>query len=311
MKRLSLIISLFSIVICCSTIAAAESQHSICNLNFGEDKLSKILTNKPSPNESKNLISSIAKSSVIIAGETHLYTDLNTRIELMNMVKKIKGNKNTCVALELPNHPIGSVAFLSDLKETAVKTRSDGNIYQANTQDDLINYYESMMNYAISIGLKVKPVDHPKSWIDYLSNDIRDQAMVSNIIEALQTQDCETVLFFVGKAHETKSTGYSPALSQLFKAKEVTTTSVNLQMTYEDLMPIQIRTWFICPDTANQIQKSIVIESNQIPEDLQIAPYSGEKMRFADFDYTWIIPFQDRDIPCSACAKSYKSKVSY
>lgn len=311
MKRMSLISSLFSVVMCCSILAAAESQHSICTLNLAEENLSKILTNKPSPNKNKNLTSSIAKSSVIIAGETHLYTDLNARIELMNMVKTIKGNKNTCVALELPNQPIGPVAILSDLKEIAAKTRSDGNIYQANTQDDLINYYESMMNYALSIGLKVKVVDHPKSWEDNLSNDIRDQAIVSNITEALQNQDCETVLLFVGKAHETKSTGYSPALSQLFKAKEVTTTSVNLQMTYEDLIPIQVRTWFICPDTANQIQKSIVFESNQIPEDIQIAPSSGEKMRFADFDYTWIIPFQDRDIPCSGCANSYKSKVSY
>lgn len=303
MKRLSVI--LFSIVIYCSNLVAANGQYSICNLNFGEAKLSKILTNKPSPNESKNLISSIAKSSVIIAGETHLYTDLNARMELMNMVKSIKGHQNTCVAFELPHLPTGPVAFLSDLKKNAVKTRAEGNVYQANIQDDLIEYMESMVNYAMSIGLKVKAVDHPKAFEDdlYLSNEIRNQEMVSNITEALQNQDCEAVLFFVGKAHETKSIGYGPALSQLFKDQQVTATSVNLQMTYEDRMPVQVRTWFICPDTARQIQKSIIIENNQIPDDIEIAPYSGEKMRFADFDYTWIIPIQDKDIPCAECSK--------
>ncbi len=289
-----------------------NEEHSICSL--GEKKLNEVLSENPQPEANQEFITAISKSNVIVAGEIHLYTDFKARSTLIRMVKAING-PNVCVALELPNWPEGLNSFFSNLKKISQQYRKDESIDHANVQDDLINYYESTTNYALSMGLKVKPVDHPKSFEENFSNVIRNQYMSNSIVDLIQTKECDSVLFFVGKAHEIKSSKVDPAISPLLNAKGLLSTSVNLQMSYEYAMPMQTRTWSLCRDSVDRfekkIQRSVLFNSNKISETIKLAPESGENMKFSDFDFTWLIPFQEQDISCVTCAPSKRSNTNF
>jgi len=280
-----------------------NKQFSICSV--GEDKLKRLIKTSPGPLENKKFISSIKKSHVIIAGETHLYTDLKARTAMIKLIKDLKGPKS-CVAFELPNRPEGVVTFMSKLKKIAAQSQKGNDVEAAIAQKDFLTYYDPMINYATSIKLKVSAVDHSQNFEADIPNNIRNQTMAINIARKIQNRECDSVLLFVGKAHEAKPDKESSSISELLKSRGLVSTSVNLQMAYEYATPMDLRTWNLCDGPLDRfekkIQKEVVFDRSEIPEHIRIAPQS-EIIRFSDFDFTWLIPFQNQDIACSSCVK--------
>ena len=146
---------------------AFEVQGSICSLKPGQfDEIIK--SNAQSFENSLALSDSIKRSQVLIAGETHLFTDLKARKDIINKFAYLKGT-NSCVVFELPQSQNGLDNFMKALKETAKKTRENGPEWQANDSDNLITYFDSMIVHAKSKGLKVFGVDHPENFQQVLS----------------------------------------------------------------------------------------------------------------------------------------------
>lgn len=86
-------------------------------------------------------------------------------------------------------------------------------------------------------------------------------------------------------------------------------------MSYEYATPGQTRTWSLCKDSLDRfekkIQQSVLFDKNKVSENIKIAPESGKDMRFVDFDFTWLIPFQEQDISCVGCIPSKSSKTDF
>lgn len=278
--------------------ALEDPKQSICSL--GEKQLSTLLSAKgENPVRGTRFYSSAEKSEVLIAGETHFLTDFKARQALIKMAQEIKGGK-ACVALELPKTSKGLAHFIQGIRAQAVAERAKGDEWSGQYNDDLVSYYGSMIDYASSLSLAVKSVDHRESFSNIgLDLQIRNQAMAAHIAQLLESQECSFVLLFVGKAHETKGIAGEPAISEILKSKGHTVSSVNLQMSYEKSIPFRYRT-FQC-EIQNSIHQTAIVDSKQFSEKVRVAPHSQEMIRLRDFDFTWFIPIEDHNYSCASC----------
>lgn len=239
---------------------------------------------------------------MLVAGEMHLYTDLKARKDIIAFFKKIKG-PDSCVAFEMPKTNEGYTAFLEKLKKVNLEFRANipkGEEWLAEQRDDFIKYYDPMNTFAISEGLKTFGVDHTESFEKEISLGERNQHLASNIEGLIKDKKCSAVLFFVGKAHETSnSLPGEQAVSSLLNAKLIKTTSVNIQMTYEKSSPPEMRTWDICKEP--HLKEALVVQKENLPSDILLAPKSGEKVKLTDYDFSFFLPLNQKDFPCSSC----------
>ena len=269
----------------------AHQSESICS----EDplKLHDLLGNSAKFNSSNlKFINAATKSDVIIAGEIHLYTNLDARLALIQAFKDLKG-ANSCVAFEWPDRAGGLTDTLSDLRGMAAKDRVIGgrNLIRAENIDRMVGYYSPMNDFAHSLGLRTITVDDKDRMTKELSIDQRNHSMGTNLVSALQVSKCDAVLLFVGKAHVAKGTDSQVSLPEILQTHAVRTTSINIQMTNEIGIPDDAKTWMSC--AAPLLSASLIFDSREVPGDPLLFQQDEGGSRWKSFDLTLLLPKSD------------------
>lgn len=280
-----------------------QTSNSLCLLQEGEFQKT-VQTKGALLKQSKAFKDSVADADVLIVGEMHLFTDLNARQDMISFFKEIKGLES-CVAFEMPKRNESYTAFLDELKNEAQSYRKnvpEGQEWLADQKDDFIKYYDPMNTFAISEGMKTFGVDHEDTFKSEkeLTLAERNQSMANNIKSLIDEKKCKAVLFFVGKAHETKNAlPGEQAVSTLLNTKSLKTASVNIQMTYQKASPFQMWTWDVCqPPT---LEQALMVQKENLPSDILLAPKSGERVQLKDYDFTFFLPQSQKNFPCASC----------
>ncbi len=290
--RLTLIFSTFLLSI------YAFAQPWICeDPNIGQ------LVADGSPGFSQKLFKeTVSSAKILIAGEVHFYTDLKPRLDLINNYNMHQAGKK-CVAFEFAFRNHGFEETLGKIKAriTAMKSIEFITAHPELKKEDLdaaiaayqpiIDYYQPMSDSAIALGIKSKQVDHKDHWdVPNQSMDERNKAMAENLKALIDSGDCDSVLFFVGKAHLAINADSTTRVQDLLRIKNITTTTINLQMTTETL-PYGARSWSLCPFSSKKLSDYSFIKNDKLSGDPLLFPFMNKTgVRWKDFDFTLLTP---------------------
>ncbi|MGZ3770768.1 MAG: hypothetical protein ACXVCP_19595 [Bdellovibrio sp.] len=266
----------------------SSSSQSICSMD--QSSLNDILNNSEIAFSRNSLLErSIADNTVTIAGEMHLYTDLNGRLDLIRLFQKLKG-ATACVAFELPKNSEGLSGVINKLTKMTDEDRKIGgkNLVRAENIDRIVFYYKPMGDLVTNLGLKDFTVDFSDNLDKDHSMDERNKAMSDNISALVRNGDCTDILMFVGKNHMAVGNDSTTKLPELIKQNGIHTVSVNIQMTNEEVIPSTYRTWDGCKAPA--INNDIFFKSLKLPKDVKLFPSSSESTTWSDFDFTLLLP---------------------
>lgn len=261
---------------------------SICSID--QSKLSEVFARSTEALKIGNSFSLALKSNdVVIAGEIHLYTDLEGRLELIRTFRKNEGSK-ACVAFEWPSRPGGLAEILRKLQMMAESDRKIGgeHLIRAENIERMIAYYKPMGRLATQLHMKAVTVDHRDRFEKDLSMDERNKAMSENISKLISNGTCKSVLMFVGKDHIATGPDSSVSLPQLIRAKSIRAVSVNIQMTHESSVPLDGRSWSGC--TPPKIHEAVTIVNSVLPNDPKLFSETKDPTRWKDFDFTLLLP---------------------
>lgn len=242
-------------------------------------------------------------SSITVIGEIHFYTDLKPRLDFIQQWKqKALGKK--CVAYEWAKKEYDFVEFMNRIKKNidAIK----GPAYAAgNPQlkvediqklaaafEQIYNYYWPMAELTQNLNMKAVMVDSADhNFTSSKSMDERNLAMAENLNILLKSGECDSILFFVGKAHLAKNTDSSTRVQDLARSLGISVNTINLQMTNETV-PYAVRSWSICPISQSlKLADYAFLKNDQLVGDYTLFPYMmNDLTRWKDFDYTLLVP---------------------
>lgn len=246
---------------------------------------------------------SIETSAVNIVGEIHFFTELQARLELIKKFNSIaKGKK--CVAYEWAKKEYDFIEFMNRIKQSingikeSAFAAENPQIKAADIQhlvpifEQIYDYYWPMAELTQVLGMKAVMVDHKDhNFTSAKSMDERNSGMAENLYTLLKNQDCDSILFFVGKAHLARNTDSTTRVQDLVRAKNISVNTISLQMTRESL-PLVIRSWTICQNLNSiKLNDYAFIKNSELTDDHVLFPYmQNELTTWKDFDFTLLAP---------------------
>lgn len=281
-----------------------NSAHSLAQSICSDSNL-RSLVSSGIPAFSKNeLTDRIENSKVTVVGEIHFYTDLNPRLDVIRQFNNF-GRGKKCVAYEFANvegHDFSD--FMSRIK-TKLEGLKDGSIQKQfpELSDDLIkqlvnsfgqiyDYYGPMSELTSSLGMKAVMVDHKDhNFETSRTMDERNVAMSENLESLISNGVCDSILFFVGKAHAAKNMDSTTRVQDLIKARDLSVVTINLQMT-EETLPAAAKSWSICPILQSlKLTDYAFFKNVELERDYTLFPYMlNDRTKWKDFDFTLLAP---------------------
>lgn len=248
--------------------------------------------------EDKRLAADIQKAQVAIIGEIHFETSLQPRLDVIKAFRNLHPGV-VCAAFEFPVRDYSFTETLvrfGQMKNDIVSLKNLTPEQQEGVKgiDTLLNYYGPMEKYARDLGMRTVTVDHFDNYTKDLTIDERNEAMATNIDRLLKAKQCDSVIFFVGKAHLAKNYDSKTRVQDLVRAKGVAVTSVNLQMTSQELnlTNMNYRSWSVCRRLAKvQLNSYIALRGAELIQDAYLFPYlQNDQIHWSDFDWTLLAP---------------------
>jgi hypothetical protein len=263
---------------------------SVCTI---DEKIVTQTFNGSQESYKKGLFSqAIAESDVVLVGEIHLYSDIQSRLEIIRKFKQAKG-PGACVAFEWPKQPNGLKGTLELFRNMAAEDRKIGgkHLVRAENIERMINYYKPMGDLAVSLRMKAITIDDKDRFEKDLSIDDRNKSMSENIATSIKSKECTAVLVFVGKNHMTENPDSNTKLQELVKAKTLRTIAVNLQMMQEGDVPTDARSWAECPSPKLPNKNFGIFLNADLPGNPHLYSISGPELaKWKDFDFTFVSP---------------------
>lgn len=245
----------------------------------------------------------IQASKITVVGEIHFYTELNPRLEIIRQFNALKPGKK-CVAYEWAAQEYDFIEFLnrfnkliSALKDGSFK-KSNPNLTEKNVEDLLASsqqvyeYYSPMAELTQKLGMKAVMVDHKDhNFNSSKTMDERNGAMAENLNALISNGSCESILYFVGKAHLAKNTDSTTRIQDLIRERNLKVTTVNLQMTNENL-PLAVRSWSICPMSHTlKLKDYAYFKNSDLEQNYTLFPYmQNDRTAWKDFDFSLLSP---------------------
>lgn len=291
-------INVFLLFLALSSTSLASAQ-TICS----DANLANLVNTGNHAFSENELTNSLKNSEIIIAGEIHFYTDLKPRLDLIKHFQKTAVGKK-CVAYEFAAREYDFIEFMDRIKKNIEATK-DPNFFAANPQikpgdvqklvsafEQIYNYYWPMADLTRNLGMKAIMVDNKgHTFTSEKTMDERNSAMAENLSISIKNGDCDSILFFVGKAHLSKQPDSTTKVQELVKGLIAKVTTVNLQMTKETF-PYGIRSWSICPSSqAVKPSDYAFIKNSELARDYALFPSMlNDTTKWKDFDYTLLVP---------------------
>lgn len=284
------------LIVGCGANSFAQSICSASNL--------ELLVTSGMPAFAKNEFThQLANSKVVVAGEIHFYTELKSRLDTIKQFNALAYGKK-CIAYEWAVQDYDFIEFLNRIS-ILISSLKDGSFQKSNPSvtnnnvDKLLasfqqvyDYYWPMAELTQKLGMKAVMVDHKDhSFSSSKTMDERNVAMAENINALFSNGSCDSLLFFVGKAHLAKNTDSTTRVQDLIKSHNLNAITVNLQMTNESL-PVQIRSWSICPISQSlKLKDYAFFKNTELEQNYTLFPYmQNEQITWKDFDFTLLSP---------------------
>lgn len=245
----------------------------------------------------------IENSKVVVVGEIHFYTELNPRLDTIKQFNALAYGKK-CVAYEWAVQDYDFIEFLDRISKF-ISSLKDGSFQKSNPSvtdknvDNLLasfqqvyDYYWPMAELTQKLGMKAVMIDHKDhNFNSSKTMDERNVAMAENINVLISNGSCDSVLFFVGKAHLAKNTDSTTRVQDLIRSHNLNAITVNLQMTNEGL-PVQARSWSICPiSQALKLKDYAFFKNSELEQNYTLFPYMlNDQTTWKDFDFTLLSP---------------------
>ena len=279
------------------------SLDSICSNKDASSELSKLIQ-KTSIESTREKLNKILSNKLVLVGEAHYLTDIKYLKDLIQSFSKShKSESSSCIAFEFssayPNFGsfLKEVDWLIDQLRREFKDIRDTDSRYAEymeTVDYLNNiksYYGELHHFAVSKGLKTFTVDHPENnFANNFDYEKRNISMAKNLQELFKFDKCSSILYLTGKAHLSSNQGTTNKIQDYLDTNVLDdSATVNLQMTKEDLLPKQYRTWDSCAPP--HLNFPIILSSDDLISNFSLVPMAGEPLPlFKDFNFTIMIP---------------------
>lgn len=275
--------AILSILVSYSPILRAETMCDLTAQDINSATVSSPISELP--NELKSM-------PVILVGEVHYSTPLEAASSLVEGFSKNHPN-DACLALEFrPDFPTVD-ELLGDMTsrlETLRKIPNPDLTAQKFTSvfGDVTSYYVPINNLAKKHQMKVFAADSPNF---SASIDERNQYIADFIGKLLSSGQCSAVLGMFGKAHLTKGMMRSTNIRDLIRQNKVQTISVNLQMTNEQNIIQQGRSFDLGCNPQKTISTFTWMQSAKLRIDPKLFPHiDGEDSTYGQFDYSFLVP---------------------
>jgi uncharacterized iron-regulated protein len=230
----------------------------------------------------------LRKASVILVGETHYYTPIESYDYLL---RGFRNEKNFCLAVEFPKSPKPFSLSLLDLSariESYKKAKRDEHDIQR--MEQALRTYKKIYQEARAYGMRVYGIDDEDHYDSELNVEERNEEMAKNIITLISNAGCKRVLAIVGKAHLTMGIFRKATIKGLLTAKALDNVTVNLQMTNEGAVPYAYQAFELSGVESPQGNFKW-IENVSMRKMVRVLPHIENDLTvWQEFDWTLLIP---------------------